>query len=171
LQHAEWFRHLDPDGRIPFPDGFFDLVACISVMEHVTEPQTFLSEVGRVLRPGGYFVGHSISGSHYVTWIRRAFGLLPHSFNQSLVRLLYGRPEVDTFPAFYRLNRLEAILRAAQPNDLIEVRLRRYADPNYFSFWPPLIPLAVVADWLLEKLASGWGRLYFTITLRNMHDP
>jgi hypothetical protein len=51
----------------------------------------FLDAVARVLKPSGYFIGQSISGDHYVTWIRRAFGLLPHPLNQLIVKKLYGR--------------------------------------------------------------------------------
>lgn len=161
-----FFRELGPDGRIPFPDEWFDLVVSVSVMEHVEDPQAFFGEIHRVLRPGGFYIGHSISGAHYVTWLRRVTGLLPHRFNQWLVRRLYGRPEVDTFPTRYRLNRAGEIERAARAADLRSITLRRYADPYYFSFWRPLLPLAIAADWALERIAPGWGRLYFTVTLQ-----
>jgi SAM-dependent methyltransferase len=166
LQWPAWFRALHPDGRIPFPDGYFDLVVCTSVLEHVIEPAVFLREVSRVLRPGGCLIGHSISGCHYVTWIRRAIDLLPSSANQRLVKLLYGRPEYDTFPTYYRLNRPVELRRAGELSGLQLKAIRRYADPNYFSFLPGLVNLAVLADWLLEKIAPGWGRLYFTATFQ-----
>lgn len=42
------------DGRrLPFADGSFDGVLCSQVFEHVFEPEAFLREVGRVLRPNG----------------------------------------------------------------------------------------------------------------------
>jgi SAM-dependent methyltransferase len=166
LQHAAWFRLMDGRGTIPFPDGYFDLVAATMVLEHVADPAEFFREIERVLQPGARFVGHTISGSHYVTWVRRALGLLPHSFNQALVRRLYGRPDVDTFPAFYRLNRPVQVRRACRPTGLTLLRLRRYADPGYFNFSPALRALAVVADWSLDQIAGGWGRLYFTVTLQ-----
>jgi SAM-dependent methyltransferase len=166
LQHVEWFRLLRPDGAIPFPDRYFDLVAAVMVLEHVADPVVFLSEAARVLRPGGCFVGHTISGSHYVTWIRRIIGLFPHSLNQLLVRRLYGRPCEDTFPAYYRLNREGAIRRACPEAGLRLVRIQRYADPGYFRFWSALQSLAVLLDWSLEQVAAGWGRLYFTATLQ-----
>lgn len=40
-------------GRFPFPDASFDCVLCNQVLEHVFEPTAFLSEIRRVLRPGG----------------------------------------------------------------------------------------------------------------------
>lgn len=39
-----------------FSDGSFDGVLCSSVIEYVDHPQAMLSEVARVLRPGGRFV-------------------------------------------------------------------------------------------------------------------
>jgi len=41
------------DGTVmPFPAGAFDSAICIEVMEHVPDPDAFLAEVARVLKPG-----------------------------------------------------------------------------------------------------------------------
>jgi SAM-dependent methyltransferase len=39
--------------RLPFPDESFDSVLCNQVLEHVFTPEDFLSEIRRVLKPGG----------------------------------------------------------------------------------------------------------------------
>jgi ubiquinone/menaquinone biosynthesis C-methylase UbiE len=44
---------LDPDAPLPFGDSAFDLVLCAETIEHVRDVQLFLSEVRRVLGPGG----------------------------------------------------------------------------------------------------------------------
>lgn len=45
------------DGRtFPFEDGSFDCVICSQVLEHVFEPDQFLSEIRRVLRVNGYLL-------------------------------------------------------------------------------------------------------------------
>jgi SAM-dependent methyltransferase len=44
---------LDPDAPFPLDDAIFDLVLCAETVEHVRDVQLFLSEIRRVLRPGG----------------------------------------------------------------------------------------------------------------------
>lgn len=41
--------------RVPFAQGSFDAAVCFQVLEHVSEPQRVLQEIGRVLKPGGTF--------------------------------------------------------------------------------------------------------------------
>ena len=55
---ARWVRdarmvELEPDAVLPFEDGSFDLVLCSETIEHVRDVQLLLSEIRRVLRPGG----------------------------------------------------------------------------------------------------------------------
>lgn len=47
---------LDLNKPLPFPDGDFDLVMAVEVLEHLESPRAFLREVYRVLRPGGLAV-------------------------------------------------------------------------------------------------------------------
>jgi SAM-dependent methyltransferase len=44
---------LEPDAPLPLPDAGFDVVLCAETIEHVRDVQLLLSEVRRVLRPGG----------------------------------------------------------------------------------------------------------------------
>jgi SAM-dependent methyltransferase len=44
---------LVPDEPLPFVDGEFELVLCAETIEHVRDVQLFVSEIRRVLRPGG----------------------------------------------------------------------------------------------------------------------
>lgn len=39
--------------RLPFPDASIDIVTCLTVIEHVESPARAVSEMARVLRPGG----------------------------------------------------------------------------------------------------------------------
>lgn len=42
---------------LPFDDESFDCVICLETLEHVEDPSTAMSEVHRVLTPGGTFIG------------------------------------------------------------------------------------------------------------------
>jgi ubiquinone/menaquinone biosynthesis C-methylase UbiE len=44
---------LEPDAPLPLPDSTFDLALCAETLEHVRDVQLLLSELRRVLRPGG----------------------------------------------------------------------------------------------------------------------
>jgi SAM-dependent methyltransferase len=44
---------LDPDAPFRLDDAAFDLVLCAETVEHVRDVQLFLSEIRRVLHPGG----------------------------------------------------------------------------------------------------------------------
>ena len=44
---------LESDAPLPFGESEFDLVVCAETIEHVRDVQLLLSEVRRVLRPGG----------------------------------------------------------------------------------------------------------------------
>ncbi|MDG1170445.1 MAG: bifunctional 2-polyprenyl-6-hydroxyphenol methylase/3-demethylubiquinol 3-O-methyltransferase UbiG, partial [Sulfitobacter sp.] len=46
---------------LPYDDAGFDAVVCVDVLEHVTDLQKVLSEVARVLRPGGLFLFDTIN--------------------------------------------------------------------------------------------------------------
>jgi SAM-dependent methyltransferase len=44
---------IGPDGTLPVGDDEFDAVLSTQVLEHVSDPRTYLDECRRVLRPGG----------------------------------------------------------------------------------------------------------------------
>ncbi len=52
---GDWaeFVETDPDEDLPFGDNDFDLVLLADVLEHVRDVQLLLSEVRRILKPGG----------------------------------------------------------------------------------------------------------------------
>lgn len=77
---------------LPFEDCCFDIVFTQQVFEHVRYPDLLISEVLRVLRPGGWFVG-SLSGLEpYHS--RSIFNLTPYGLVKLLIDNGFEKAEV-----------------------------------------------------------------------------
>ena len=67
--------------RLPVADGSFDLLVSSQVLEHLEAPWTAASEIARVLKPGGWFVGS-------VAFLKPYHGSFFHMSHQGVVKLL-----------------------------------------------------------------------------------
>lgn len=57
MPHADVVKYSVSDFMgTPFPAASFDAITSISVIEHGYNPERLFAEVGRLLRPGGYFI-------------------------------------------------------------------------------------------------------------------
>lgn len=73
LSHEAVELHVYDGVRLPLPDASVDLVVSHEVFEHIADVPTVLTELSRVLRPGGriYIYIHSftsLSGGHHIAW-------------------------------------------------------------------------------------------------------
>lgn len=66
------FIKADLSKRLPFPDRSFDLATACLVLEHIRDKKAFLSEVRRILKPGGTL---------YLTEMHPAMALLGKTAN------------------------------------------------------------------------------------------
>jgi len=138
--------------RLPYADARFDLVCCSWVLEHLPDPARALAEVARVLTSGGRFVFLTPNAGHPLLALNRAL-----SWTRGwLVGRFYGRPEADTFPAFYRANTPAQIERLASDAGLERVSLRFVGDPTYLAFNEPLFRLGC----LLERVTPRQARVH-----------
>ncbi|MDB4805582.1 class I SAM-dependent methyltransferase [Akkermansiaceae bacterium] len=137
------FRVLDLETqKIDFPDNSFDIAYADNVFEHIPDPDITLSELLRVLKPGGTLMAKTPNIWHYMPTIARFTPPWFHSFYNKL----RGRAEHDTFPTLYRINSRKSVARLAAEGgfevsslDLVEGRpeyLRMLA-PAYLLFGYP----------------------------------
>lgn len=101
IRICEVRRELGAGGRyaqaaaeaLPFPDGAFDVVYCLSTLEHVAEVEAAVAEMVRVLRPGGTVLLYAPNAwalyeNHYkIFWLPRC----PRPLARLYLRLR-GRP-------------------------------------------------------------------------------
>lgn len=108
------------DGRnLPFDDATFDCVGALNVLEHVEEPEAFITELVRVVKPGGRIV---LSSPNFF----RAIGFrdyhprmrgLGNKF-RNWQRLRAKRRQMATNPGTVQFDRMEPIVREPfQPDD------------------------------------------------------
>jgi ubiquinone/menaquinone biosynthesis C-methylase UbiE len=145
LEHEALKRHRTIARRtrgdlsnLPFADGTFDLVTANMVLEHLREPATQLSEIARVLKPGGVFVGLTPNRFGYQATLARC---IPEPVKRSLVWMLQARAAHDLFPTYYRVNTSATIEQLAKRAGFSGVAVEHVLSHAQFAV---VLPLAVL---------------------------
>ncbi|MBC8106114.1 MAG: class I SAM-dependent methyltransferase [Anaerolineae bacterium] len=82
---------------IPFVDGSFDVAASYAALEHMPDPQAALSEMLRVVRPGGAVI---VVSPNILCPINGLRGVLIHSWRNRPVRRIFLRaPDMPRHPS------------------------------------------------------------------------
>jgi SAM-dependent methyltransferase len=140
-------------GALPFPSETFHLVIGLWVLEHLRQPEKTLSEIQRVLRPGGHFIFLTPNAQHPLIWANQVSHALP-LLQRRLIPKLYGRDEADTFRVHYRANTPARLRGLAALCGLHINSLRAIPDPTYLAFNDFFFHLSI----LLERcLPPSWG--------------
>ncbi|TMF35089.1 MAG: class I SAM-dependent methyltransferase [Chloroflexi bacterium] len=139
--------------HLPFVDGSFDLVVCLWVLEHLSDPAATLGQVRRVLKPGGHFVFLTPNMRNPLMLANRIGKALP-ALQRRLVPRFYGREEADTFPVQYRANTVHTIRVLAEASGLVVHDLRVVPDPTYLALNGWMFNASVISERLMPK---GWG--------------
>jgi len=123
--------HVFDGGALPLEDASADVIICDWVLEHVQDPDLFVSELERVLKPGGWFCARTPNRWGYVGLATNA---VPNGLHTKVLKTVQpGRKAEDVFPTFYRMNsrgRLHQVFRAKHWS-LIAYRI--FAEPAYFG--------------------------------------
>ncbi|MGJ4893236.1 class I SAM-dependent methyltransferase [Bradyrhizobium sp. HKCCYLRH3099] len=155
-ERPEHFRALR-DGRLDFDDGFFDVVISNQVFEHVQDPELAVTEIARVLKPGGVFLALFPDRS---SWFEGHVGLyfvhhmpdvLAHLYMRSAHRFGFGyyRDGKSTKQwADFMLRQLRTDVFYYTPNEL-----RRWWQSAFGA-----APVSAEADFMRFRMQSAGGR-------------
>jgi 2-polyprenyl-6-hydroxyphenyl methylase/3-demethylubiquinone-9 3-methyltransferase len=89
---------------LPFADSTFDVVFCCDVLEHVRDLPKVISEVSRVLKPGGAFCYDTFNR----TWVSRLAAI---KIAQEWKRWAFMPPRLHVFEMFVKPREMKSLLR------------------------------------------------------------
>jgi ubiquinone/menaquinone biosynthesis C-methylase UbiE len=145
---------LQADARfLPFTDGVFGTVVCISVFEHIADVDGVLQEVFRVLRPEGILLGTAVISDMHA-----------HLFHATVLRAMRVHRLAELYCCF-----VDRVFehRTLLSKDEWERRLRRtgfslqlsrkVVSPRATMWFDALLPAAAVSRTLSAVLGRGFG--------------
>lgn len=123
--------------HLPFKLNSTDLITLRFVVEHFVDPYAHLSELGRVLRPGGKIIILTTNILSPFIFLPKLF--LPQSLKAKLLTKIFKVNDEDVFPTFHKLNSLCAIKKHSKK--FIVERIQFISDLNYKRKWMFIILL------------------------------
>ncbi|MGH9199258.1 MAG: class I SAM-dependent methyltransferase, partial [Acidimicrobiia bacterium] len=136
---------------LPYLNDSFDIIFSDNVLEHLPNPRSVFTEVGRVLKPGGFFLVKTPNRYHYVTLISRMTSTSFHRWFNSL----RGRQERDTFPTMYAANTPGMIEQLASTARLrVEKLLLLEGRPEYCRIHPLMYLVGAAYERLVNAILA-----------------
>jgi SAM-dependent methyltransferase len=120
---------------LPFKASSFDLVTANMVFEHLPDPRPALSEIRRVLRPGGRMLLHTPSLFWFGTLVAR---IIPNRCHAFIVTRIENREAKDVFPTYYAFNRASTVTRLLHNSRFRVAQLELLESPGYYHAIPLL---------------------------------
>jgi SAM-dependent methyltransferase len=140
-----------PGKSLPFSDQYFDAIVSLWVLEHIEDPNILMSEIFRILKPGGFFAFVTPNKKSLLVIIRR---MLSDGFSQIVLKKLYGREDEDIFKVYYRMNTKKDIINLAHTYGFEISFLEENVDPSYTAFNALTYTLSKLFARLMPDFAS-----------------
>ncbi|NJO88262.1 MAG: methyltransferase domain-containing protein [Chloroflexia bacterium] len=154
--------------EMPFLESnSIDLAVSNNVLEHVANPDTFLSEINRVLKPGGKYIVKTPNIYHYIIVLSR---ITPDWFHVFFNKLR-GRPSEDTFPTLYKINCKKDLYDYAHKNGFSVEEYHPFeARPEYLRVFFPLYIMGIVYERIINFLnISSMKIIYYAVLKKEKH--
>lgn len=120
------------EGPLPLEDQSADLIVSDSVVEHLTDPDSFFAECSRVLRPGGHLC---IRTPNVLSYLGLLSTVVPNRLHARVLgRVQSRRKAEDVFPTVYRCNTLWSMRRQLTRHGFEHGVYTYEAEPSYLSF-------------------------------------
>lgn len=140
----------------PVADGSIDLAVTDWTMEHVEDPEAFLRECHRVLKPGGFLCMRTANRLGYVVALS---SLIPnHIHTKILNKVQPDREDQDVFPTVYRCNTVGKLRHALKGMGFDACVYGHNPEPSYLGFSLPSYALGVLYQKIVPRM---WGTTLF----------
>lgn len=139
-------------GPLPFPDGSFDVVVALEVIEHLLDPDAFLDEIARVLAPGGCVILSTPRLDSLLVVASLLLGVQPPGVEASS-RHRYGSPFGEQRPSGHvHLFTRRAMVEALAQHGLV---IDRYREGRFSSSWWQAVRSSRRPRWSDVAMAAG----------------
>jgi len=142
--------------RWPVADDAIDLAVSDWTMEHVEDPEAFLRECHRVLKPGGFLCMRTANRLGYVVALSR---LIPNRIHTKILNKVQPeREDQDVFPTVYRCNTVGKLSHALKGLGFDACVYGHNPEPSYLGFSYPSYALGVLYQKIIPR---AWGTTLF----------
>jgi SAM-dependent methyltransferase len=109
LENRSSDRNILITQTVPLPDSSVDIIIADYVLEHIQNPEEFVSEAHRILRPKGIFCART---PHKYSYVAIGARMVPNRRHSDYLKNLQPeRKSQDVFPTAYKLNTLSSLER------------------------------------------------------------
>lgn len=135
--------------KLDFPDSFFDVVICMGVVEYIDDDTAAISEMARVLKPGGVAI-ITLPNSHspYRIWYK----IVCNKYLIDLVKKVLGRKSASLIHREYKLGEYDKMLKSCG------LKTRDIVYYNFNLFFFPLDKIFPLIASLAANKMEGLSR-------------
>jgi SAM-dependent methyltransferase len=140
-------KGFDLNGEFDFEDNFFDVVHSNQVIEHLHDTDNFISEIYRILKPGGYIIVSTVNLASWHNVFSLILGFQPFDVTNISIKGSVGNPVsiwrgVDSgfnkhkswqHVRMFTLRALKEFLELYEFKDIKSKSAGYYPLPNFFA--------------------------------------